>query len=371
MSENCKEKKKEINGKKVGKRYGKSEQSVHPGILVLMTGILAGLVLLSGCTSPASIPVSPANSTAITVTDSLGNVIQLPGPASRVVSLNSDATEMLIALGAGNSVVGVTETTLKNAQLAPLIPNATSVGTWDAPSVERILGLKPDAIISYSGYRLKNADQFERANIPVIYIDCNRLSTLRGDARLMGLITGHQEAADRYIRFVDKWSGYTREKTAGTSPTPVYVEGYSDYMAQGVNSSIGDIVELARGGNIASGHSQAYIKVTPEWVIRENPQVIVKVAPDPLPAGKTLDSYREQVSNRTALTDVSAVSDGRVYALNGKVVVGPRSPAGLTLVATILHPESFAGTNPGEALDEYARDFVPGANATQAISPPL
>jgi iron complex transport system substrate-binding protein len=305
----------------------------------------------------------------ITVTDSLGNVIQLPGPASRVVSLNSDATEMLIALGAGDSVVGVTDTTLKNPQLAPLIPNAKSVGTWDAPSVERILGLKPDAIISYSGYRLKNADQFERANIPVIYIDCNRLSTLKGDARLIGQITGHEEDADRYIRFFDKWSAYTTQKTAGIPLTPVYIEGYSDYMAQGVNSSIGDMVQLARGGNIAARESQAYVKVTPEWVIRENPQVIIKVAPDPMPEGKTLDSYREQVSTRPALADIRAVRDGMVYAVNGKVVVGPRSPAGLPLVAAILHPDSFTGTNPGEALDEYSRDFVPGANSTLAVSP--
>jgi len=331
--------------------------------------IIALSVFSSGCTNSAPPTGTLQNSTEITVTDSLGNVVHLPGPASRVVCLNSDATEMLIALESGNSIVGVTDTTLKNPQFSLLIPNAVSVGTWDAPSLERILGLQPDAIISYSGYRLKNADQFERAKIPVIYIDCNRLSTLRNDARMMGLITGHQNAAERYIRFVDKWTSYTAKKTNGTLLTPVYIEGYSDFMAQGTNSSIDDLVTFSRGANIAAAQGKSYVKVTQEWIIKENPPVIIKVAPDPLPEGKTLDDYREQVMNRPALADVKAIQDGSVYALNGKVVVGPRAPAGLPLVASILHPVQFSGTNPSEALDEYSREFVPGANATQAISP--
>ncbi|MFA7303635.1 MAG: ABC transporter substrate-binding protein [Methanoregula sp.] len=368
---------KEINGKKGNnegrdagwKRCGVSERFRHAGGFLLLFILLAGLMLLCGCINSSPSPAGSSNSTTITVTDSLGNVIQMPGPASRIVCLNSDATEMLIALGAGNSIVGVTDTTLKNSQLAPLIPNAKNVGTWDAPSLERILSLQPDAVISYSGYRLKNADQFEHAKIPVIYIDCNRLSTLKSDARSMGLITGHQADADRYIVFFDKWFGYTTQKTAGTDLTPVYIEGYSEYMAQGTNSSIDDIVNVARGSNIAAGEGKSYVKVTPEWIIKENPPVIIKVAPDPLPEGKTLGDYREQVMSRPALADVQAVQDGNVYAISGKVVVGPRAPAGLPLIASILHPVQFSGTNPSDALNEYAGEFVPGANATQAISP--
>jgi len=366
-----------VSTRKMKKSIAQRRPECRPGtdnvcrciVPLILACLIALSVFSSGCTSSAPTTRTLQNSTEITVTDSLGNVVHLPGPASRVVSLNSDATEMLIALGAGNSVVGVTGTTLNNPQLAPLIPNAVSVGTWDAPSLERILGLQPDAIISYSGYRLKNADQFERAKIPVIYIDCNRLSTLRNDARTMGLITGHQNAAERYIRFVDKWTSYITEKTNGTQLTPVYIEGYSDYMAQGTNSSIDDLVTFSRGSNIAAGQGKSYVKVTPEWIIKENPPVIIKVAPDPLPEGKTLDNYREQVMNRPALADVRAVREGRVYALNGKVVVGPRAPTGLPFVASILHPVQFSGTNPSEALNEYTREFVPGANATQAISP--
>lgn len=335
--------------------------------LFIILAVLAGLIVAMGCSgSPTA---QAAHNATIQVTDSQGNTFQLPGPATRIVCLNSDSAEMLIALGAGGSVVGVTETTLKNTQLAPLLPNATSVGTWDAPSLERILGLQPDAIISYSGYRLKNADQFERAKIPVIYVDCNRLSTIRKDARIMGTITGHGEEADRYVRFVDKWEAYVAGKTGSANLTPVYIEGYAEYMAQGSGSSIDDLVSLARGSNLAAGQEKSYVKVTPEWVIKENPPVIIKVAPDPLPEGKTLDSYREGVADRPALADVLAVRNGTVFALSGKVAVGPRAPAGLPIVAAILHPDDFSGTDPTDALDEYAADFVPGANLSQAVSP--
>lgn len=343
---------------------GSFMQRIPAGALLAI--LLFSLLLFSGCTGTTA---TQSAESGITVTDSLGNIVHLDAPASRIVSLNSDATEMLIALGAGNSIVGVTDTTLKNAQLAPLIPNAVSVGSWDAPNLEQILGLNPDAIISYSGYRLKNADQFERAKIPVIYIDCNRLSTLRSDATTLGRLTGHAAAAEKYNLFFDKWVGYSCNKTASTDMTRVYVEGYSEYMAQGPNSSINDMIVLERGDNIAGDEGKSYMKVTPEWLILEDPAVIIKVAPDPLPEGKTLDSYQAQVAGRPALADVDAVRNGTVYAINGKVVVGPRSPAGLPIVGAILHPEAFAGTDIMQALDEYSRDFVPGANTSQAVTP--
>jgi iron complex transport system substrate-binding protein len=356
--------------KKNSLKYTSARRGAHPGVVypVLVLAGIIWLVLAMGCTGSPGVSGTVQNS-SVSITDSQGNTFQLSGPATRIVCLNSDAAEMLVALGAGRSVVGVTETTLENTQLAPLLPNATSVGTWNAPSLERILGLQPDAIISYSGYRLKNADQFERAKIPVIYIDCNRLSTIREDADRLGTLTGHRAEAAKYSAFVDKWEAYVKEKTGSSALTSVYVEGYSDYMAQGSGSSIDDMFGLAGGSNLAAGQGKSYVKVTPEWVIKENPPVILKIAPDPLPEGKTLDTYQEQVADRAAFADLSAVQNKRVFALSGKVAVGPRAPAGLPVVAAMLHPEDFSGTDPLAALNEYAGTFVPGANSSQVVSP--
>jgi iron complex transport system substrate-binding protein len=306
---------------------------------------------------------------AISFTDGYGNLITLDHPASRVVSLNSDATEMMVALKASDKIVGVTDTTLKNVQINPFLTNATSVGTWDAPNVERILALKPDAIITYSSYRLKNADQFERAGIQMIALDCNKLSTITSDAKSMGKLIGNEKEAEKYIDFTNGQVTSVKKLTENLNGTRVYVEGYSTYSAQGATSSIGDMVKTANGINIAGVQDKTYMKVTPEWVIKENPDVILKVSPDPLPEGKTLQDYQSELLSRTALSGVSAVKNGKVYALSGKLVLGPRAPAGLSYVAAALHPEIVNKTDINAPLNQYATEFVSGTNVGDQIEP--
>ena len=69
-------------------------------------------------------------------------------PAERLIVANGDAAELLIALGAGDKIVGVTDSTLSVPYIMDKIPNATSIGNWETPNVEQILALHPDAVIS-------------------------------------------------------------------------------------------------------------------------------------------------------------------------------------------------------------------------------
>ena len=337
------------------------------GLVFVLLVFTIACLFTTGCVS--SNGENQTAQSAISFTDGYGNLITLDQPASRVVSLNSDATEMLVALKASDKIVGVTDTTLKNAQINPFLTNATSVGTWDAPNVERILGLKPDAIITYSSYRLKNANQFERAGIRMIALDCNKLSTITSDAKSMGKLIGNEKEAEKYIDYTNGQITSVKKLTESLNGTRVYVEGYSTYSAQGATSSIGDMVRTANGINIAGVQDKTYMKVTPEWVIKENPNVILKVSPDPLPEGKTLQDYQSEVMSRSAISGVSAVKNGKVYALSGKLVLGPRAPAGLSYVAGALHPEIVNKTDINAPLDQYAMEFVAGTNLGDQIEP--
>ena len=168
-------------------------------------------------------------SSEITFTDTSGETITLPGTAERIVCLNSDAAETMVILGAGDKVVGLTDSTLADTALMKHLPKATSVGNWQTPNIERILALKPDAVISYSSSRPKNADQLKNAGINLIYLDCYKFNTLEHDIQALGTLTGSEGKAERYITFMKKWENQVRSRVGNVSS-----EKYLRYILRGI-----------------------------------------------------------------------------------------------------------------------------------------
>jgi iron complex transport system substrate-binding protein len=307
---------------------------------------------------------------SVQFTDTAGDSISLPAVAQRVICLNSDCAESMIVLGAGDNVVGIAESVIARSDLMPHLPNAVSVGKWDTPSIEQILELKPDIVISYSTSKPKNADQLQSAGIPRVYLDFYKIDTIEQDIAALSTIIGKESAAEQYLKL---FTGYkTGVETAvaenGQDAVPtVYIEGYSDYTAQGKNSGSDQIVTLSKGKNIADSLSEQYPKVTPEWIVNADPDVILKVVS--IKSDKTLEDSYNQIIGRTGFDTLSAVKENRVYVLNTALLYGPRSPAGLIAVAKMLHPDTFKDMHPEDFLKEYAGKYVLGADQVEIYAP--
>lgn len=307
---------------------------------------------------------------SVEFTDSSGEIITLTYPAERIVCLNSDAAEALVALGAGNKVVGLTESTLEDTALMRHLPKAMSVGDWQTPGVERILALKPDAVITYSSSKPKNADQLTNAGINLIYLDCYKFNSLEHDIQSIGTMIGAEEKAKAYIAFLKRWKKEVVSRTANISADKfpaAYIEGYTDYTAQGKDSGIDILMGIAKGKNLAADLGEQWPKVTPEWVISENPGIIIKTASSK--PGKALAQVRDSVLNRTGFESLDAIKRQQVYVLNGDLIFGPRSPAGLVYLAKVLHPDECKDISPAEVLKEYAAEFVSGVETGDYYSP--
>ena len=83
----------------------------------------------------------------VQITDDLGQVISLEGPARRVISLYGAYSEILFAMGLEDRLVART----RADRFPPAILNKPSVGTHLRPNMELVLGLQPDLIIQASG----------------------------------------------------------------------------------------------------------------------------------------------------------------------------------------------------------------------------
>jgi len=111
----------------------------HVGSVIFLSLIL--IVLISaGCTQKQQ-AAAPGKG-KVTITDSQGRPVEVPCPPQRIVSVNSDVSEVICALGAADKIVGVADT----AEFPPQLKDKAKVGQAFTPSVEKILELKPDLV---------------------------------------------------------------------------------------------------------------------------------------------------------------------------------------------------------------------------------
>lgn len=356
------------------------------GFFVLV-GVLCALVISAGCTGsaannstaageqqgPAS-SVSPQTGsgtcTPVTINQTDGTPVTLPCKPGRLIVANANAAEMVIALGAADTIVGATDSTLSVPYIRDKIPNAKSIGNWQTPNVEEILALHPDAVISYSSYKPKNLDQITAANVTVISLDCYRLGTLASDARALGTLTGTSEKAEDYAEMVDRSIDTVTGKTVAMNDAEkpnVYFESYTDYTAAANGSGSNELLVLAGGKNIAGYTDTSSMKVSPEWVVAQKPAYVMKVvsSSNTVP----LADIVANISARTGWKTMPAVQDNQIYAFANDVEYGPRAYIGLAYTAKILHPAMFGNLDPERMLAEYAGTYVSGTNESEMVYP--
>ncbi len=321
--------------------------------------------VVSGCTSPSTTPAAtPVGNASVTFTDSNGNSITLPATANRILVTNSDAAEVLIAIGAKDKIVGITDTVKQNQLLAPLLSNVTSVGIWDNPSVEKIAELKPDVVITYASWKPKDADEFKAANITLIGLDCYKLNTLSRDITALGAIAGEDKNATDYASFIQDNINLVKNRTANLTDSQkplVYWEQNSAFSSAGNGSGGDDLIKAAGGINIAGNQSGSYPKVSAEWVTQQNPDIILKTTGYNTTQTNMSDIIKE-IDSRTGLTSTNAVKNNKVYVMKTSLAFGPKGVIGLMYTAKIVHPDLFKDMDPNVVFDQYASRFIPGAN---------
>jgi len=332
------------------------------------------LILISaGCSSPSGaseVQVQQTNQKNITIVDALGNTTVFSRPAQRIVCQNGLAAEMLVAIGAGDRIVGLSDYSMKTEYLKKQIPNARSIGDTQTPSIETIAQLNPDVVIVLDGNsKPKNFDSMRALNISVIAIGCYRTKDLPNDARTLGKLTGNMEQAERYARFSEQYITLVQERIQNISDEKrlrIYCEASVDYYAWGPGSLGDDLIHLLNAKNIAENLTYSGY-VSPEWVIDQNPDVIIRT----VAKGNNLTDEWEKVVNRTGADKIRAVRDHRVYVLHHDMENSPRGVVGLLYLAKQLYPEQFSDINPDAVLREYAEEFVPGSDEIEKYYPPM
>ncbi len=260
---------------------------------------------------------------------------------ARIVSLVPAVTEMLYAIGAGPDVVGVSSFD----RFPPEVLSKPRVGALIDPDVERILSLRPTAVIVYATQR-DLIDRLARAGIRTFATQHGGLSSIASTIRSIGALTDRRERADDVARTIERDLDDIRRRVAGrTRPKTALVFGREPGSLRGIYASGGigfmhDVLELSGGRDVFADVKRENLQVTTELMLARAPEVILEVRPSD---GWTADRLAAERAVWRALPSLPAVKAGRVYLLADDRLSspGPRIAEAARLIARTLHPDAF------------------------------
>ena len=307
---------------------------------LIRTFALVALLCLS-LGAPASVLAQPAGADfPLSITDDSGATATFDAPPQRVVSLNPGLTEITFALGHGDALVAVDSFSDYPEDARAIQPRLT---TYPNPSVEMLVALKPDVVLS-----LAESDdaiaQIRSQGIPVLKFlprDYDATAELiRTLSRLYGSPdAGEAVATDMLTRrdaVVAAVAGAPRprvlEELDASEPDKPFVAG--------PNGFYGQLIDLAGGANIFGDLPSDVGQVGAESIIARDPEVIVLTDAD-LPFNPQTP---EMVAARPGWSTTTAVRNHAIYSVDAALysTPGPRLAQGLEGLARLLHPDRFA-----------------------------
>ncbi|RZN43466.1 MAG: ABC transporter substrate-binding protein [Methanophagales archaeon ANME-1-THS] len=307
-----------------------------------------------------------------TIVDSAGRTVTITRPITRIITLTSDSAECVRTLGEVEKIVGVTETILEGegGLYFQELKGRPVVGTWKEYDYEKIVAIAkgdsdrvtPDLlVVCYAARASEVSERLNPFGIPVVGLDFYIPSSMEAEVEKLGYILDREAEARKFITWRQHKEDAVRRAVAGLERPRVYLErGASTDIGElgtyGQGSALNEFCNLAGGANIASELEAQYPKVGWEWVMSQNPAVIIKEEPKTfIGVSSMAEELRTELMNRPGAGNVSAIRDGRVYILTYKITYGLGNVVGLTYWAQLFHPE--LDLDPETVYREYLEEF--------------
>lgn len=296
-----------------------------------------------------------------TIVDSNEDELTLYKPIKRIIAYNSNCAEVIRSLGATNDVIGI-GTAVEEDDFFSEFGEVSAVGKWNSPDCEKILALDPDAVIVYGKWPEKGKldDKLKGTGIEVIRLDLYVPENMTSDVQKLGIILERESEAGELIEFYQHYTDLIAGRVGTISEEErqtIYLEGYTDLKTVSGGSGGDQMCVMAGGINIASDLTGAYPKVDPEWVIAQNPDIMIKAASSSYDNTSEPDTALNDIVSRPGWADMDAVRNDRVHLLTTDIYVRPRYIIGVAYMAQWLYPDLFADIDPADIHQEYLERF--------------
>lgn len=269
----------------------------------------------------AEVPEGVAAEQELSIQDSLGRKVKVPSRVERILSLQPEVTRILVALGAGEKLVGLDYFLRQDDHLFKIIfPAQAQLPVVSKPddslNKEAIIALRPDIVFA-SPSELLLPDAIQHAlGLPVVALaSLGRIKGLLEEIEIVGRLIGREKRAAELIS-VFKQNVEAIQPTVESIPPEarprVYLAFWSSFLRTPVDY---EPVTVAGGVNVATGLLPSRTGtpgtvVTVEQIIKWDPDIIL-VHGNYLPGERQVTV--EQVLSDRRLSSVRAVKTRRVF----------------------------------------------------------
>lgn len=236
---------------------------------------------------------------------------------TRIISLAPNVTSILLALGAGRELVGVSKWCKDVAEVGR---RAVFGDCWKL-DIERVMRERPTLLIGSVPFALEVVGEILKRPVAFLAVNPRSIRDIEGDIRTLGRLTERAANAEKLVaRMRREFAGVERAagkilKSAKRKPR-VYCEAWPNPR---ISSPpwVGELVSMAGGVMaVASG-----TRVTDEQVARAKPEVIILAWAATGNRAKVSSALRNP-----AWKNVPAVKDGRVYVIRDELLNTPGPP---------------------------------------------
>ncbi len=293
---------------------------------------LAALLTLLAAIAP------PGQAAAACITDDAGDRVCVDAPATRIVPLYAAFSDILAAMGLADRIVGRTRADAS----AP--PRALSIGTHMRPSLELVLGLRPQLVLQMGGREeaAQSVAAIRRLGIPTAFFQVRSFADMFSAIDRIGMLAGAEAEAGALVRSLAQRlrALESRMQNAGESLPGVFFEvRYPNLLGAGPDSMVTDIIRAAGGRNVlAEGGTRKgrVVRLSEEELLRLDPEAYcIQSGPmnkNPVPLG-----------DRPHFAGLRAARSGRVLTVDEQLFSrpGPKAVDAAEMLARFLHPGLF------------------------------
>lgn len=227
----------------------------------------------------AGVIVSGVAYLAINSSHATGRVLNVNSNVSgihmtKIVSLDPAATATLYALGAFKYLVGG-----NCFDTYPPNENLTNVTDYPTMSIQQIVNLSPDAVISFTNYSQSQVSQLTSIGINYIFLSSGTgtsMSLIENQTTFLGMLTGTVQNAT----LINTWMNESLDAFSSVSVSNEYTMFYALYPGShgtwtaGNNTFMNQIFSYSHLINIADIQSGFY-EISNEVIVSSNPQYLV------------------------------------------------------------------------------------------------
>ena len=247
------------------------------------------------------------------ILDDYGNKIEAK-EYKKIIVTDPGVIEILFKIGGEKSIVAIAKTSRSKIHPSDKVDKLVSIGNVSNLNLEKVVEYKPDLIV-VSSMMLRNVEAIKKMGYKVIVSNASNLNGILDVISVTGIISGKKDEAEKLrkecslkLEKIEKENSKKTSKLKGailfsTSPMSAFSE----------NSIPGDVLKHLGVINIAANVSGQRPILSPEYILKENP--------DFLAGAMSLDDPQQIIESSNVIPKVKAGKNNNIFILDSSVIL--------------------------------------------------